>query len=111
MNVRPAYAGARSTLGNEYGKIEFGGKNCGDHNSKRIRLYSKLDVQLRYKNAEAVGGFISIREGWSHGETHPPKTGQCEVPMSPELTREIASVIDGDRNGHIAVMPRGTRWK
>jgi len=76
-----------------------------------VRALRRRDVLLRYENGDPVGGFITIREGWSHGETHTPKTGQREVPMSPELAGEIATVLDGDRNGHIAVTHRGTRWK
>ncbi|HRI71732.1 MAG TPA: site-specific integrase [Polyangium sp.] len=75
-----------------------------------VRALRRRDVQLRYENGEPVGGFITIREGWSHGETHTPKTGQREIPISPELARELAPVMDGDRDGHIALSHRGTMW-
>jgi len=76
-----------------------------------VRALRRRDVLLRYENGEPAGGFITIREGWSHGETHTPKTGQREIPISPELARELAPVMDGDRDGHIAVTHRGTPWK
>jgi integrase len=76
-----------------------------------VRALRRRDVQLRYEGGEPVGGFITIREGWSQGETHTPKTGQREVPMSSDLAREIATVMNGDRDGHIAVTHRGTPWR
>lgn len=75
-----------------------------------VRALRRRDVQLRYEGGEPVGGFITIREGWSHGETHTPKTGQREVPISPELGRELARFMDGGRDGHIAVSHREAPW-
>ncbi|MBK9263137.1 MAG: site-specific integrase [Polyangiaceae bacterium] len=75
-----------------------------------VRALRRRDVQLRYENGEPVGGFVTIRQGWSHGETHTPKTGQREVPISPELAQVLAPEMHGDRDGHVAVTHRGTPW-
>ena len=75
-----------------------------------VRALRRRDVQLQYEHGEPVGGFITIRQGWSHGETHTPKTGQREVPISPELSRELAPEMHGERDGPIAVSHRGTPW-
>lgn len=75
-----------------------------------VRALRRRDVQLRYENGEPLGRFITIREGWSHGEVHTPKTGQREIPISPDLARELAPVMDGDRDGHVALSHRGMRW-
>ena len=73
-----------------------------------VRALRCRDAVLRHEKDEPVGGFITIRQGWSHGEMHTPKTGQREVPISPELARELAPVMDGDCDGPIAVSHRGT---
>ncbi|MBK9263089.1 MAG: site-specific integrase [Polyangiaceae bacterium] len=75
-----------------------------------VRALRRRDVQLRYENGEPVGGFITIRRGWSHGEIHTPKTGQREVPISPELARVLAPEMHGDREGHIATNYLGLPW-
>ncbi|HRI65731.1 MAG TPA: site-specific integrase, partial [Polyangium sp.] len=76
-----------------------------------VRALRRRDVQLRYDNDKPVGGFISVRRGWSHGEIHTPKTGQREVPISPELARALAPAMHGDRDGHIATTHAGTPWR
>jgi hypothetical protein len=63
-----------------------------------------------FDNGEPVGGFITIREGRSHGETHTPKTGQREVPISPDLARVLAPCMKGDRDGYVALNDRGKPW-
>jgi integrase len=76
-----------------------------------VRALRRRDVQLRCEDGEPIGGFITIRYGWSYGEAHTPKTGQREVPISPELARMLAPKMHGDRDGHIAVTQRGTPWR
>ncbi|WP_282425331.1 tyrosine-type recombinase/integrase, partial [Polyangium sp. 15x6] len=56
-----------------------------------VRALRWRDVRLR-REGEVVGGFVSVREGRSHGETHTPKTGQREVPVAPELGRLLAGI-------------------
>lgn len=75
-----------------------------------VRALRRRDVQLRFENGEPVGGFVTIREGWSHGETHTPKTGQREVPMSPELARVVAPYVKGHREGRVALNEHGKPW-
>jgi len=59
-----------------------------------VRALRWRDVRLR-REGEVVGGFVSVREGRSHGETHTPKTGQREVPVAPELGRLLAGIEGG----------------
>ncbi len=75
-----------------------------------VRALRRKDVQLRFDKGEPVGGYITIREGRSHGEVHTPKTGQREVPISPELARALAPYMRGDRDGHVALNDRGKPW-
>lgn len=76
-----------------------------------VRALRRRDVLLHFDNGEPVGGYITIREGWSHGETHSPKTGQREVPVSRELARALAPYMKGDRDGHVAVNELGKPWR
>ena len=56
------------------------------------RALRRRDVRLRWENGEAVGVFVSVREGQSYGEFHTPKTGQREIPITPPLARLLAPV-------------------
>jgi integrase len=53
-----------------------------------------------------VGGFLSIREGRSFGETHTPKTGKREVPLAVLL----GEVEKGPREGYVALTADGEPW-
>ena len=53
---------------------------------------------------------MSVREGRSFGETHTPKTGQREVPVTPELGRLLAPVEAGAREELVAMTARGKPW-
>jgi integrase len=56
---------------------------CGGLRPNEVRALRRRDVQLRWESGAAVGGFLSIREGRSFGETDTPKTGRREVPIAP----------------------------
>ena len=75
-----------------------------------VRALRRRDVLLHFDNNEPTGGYITIREGWSHGETHTPKTGQREVPISRELAHVLAPYMKGARDGHVAVNELGKPW-
>jgi integrase len=57
-----------------------------------------------------VGGFVTVREGWSYGQTHTPKTGQRVIPIAPPLARVLGPIEQGPRDAHLAVSERGTQW-
>ncbi|MDI1435178.1 tyrosine-type recombinase/integrase, partial [Polyangium sorediatum] len=63
-----------------------------------------------YEGEAVGGGFVSVREGRSFGETHTPKTGQREVPVTPELGRLLAPVEAGAREELVAMTARGKPW-
>ncbi|UQA60456.1 tyrosine-type recombinase/integrase [Polyangium aurulentum] len=75
-----------------------------------VRALRRRDVRLRWERGEAVGGFLSVREGQSHGQTHTPKTGQREVPIAAALARVFGSVERELRDGFVAVNDRGEPW-
>jgi len=69
------------------------------------------DVLLRWENGVAVGGFLTVREGRSHGEIHTPKTGQREIPISRELARLLAPVVkSAAREAYVALNDTGEPW-
>ncbi|WP_170319930.1 tyrosine-type recombinase/integrase [Polyangium spumosum] len=76
-----------------------------------VRALRCKDVQLRWENGEAVGGFLTVREGRSHGEMHTPKTGQREIPISRELARVLAPVVkSAAREAYVALSDTGEPW-
>ena len=76
-----------------------------------VRALRCKNVQLKWENGEAIGGFITVREGRSHGEIHTPKTGQREIPISRALAKLLAPVIKGaSREKHVALSDEGTPW-
>ena len=75
-----------------------------------VRALRRRNLQLRRENGEPVGGFVTVREGWSYGQTHTPKTGQRVIPIAPPLARVLGPIEQGPRDGHLAVSERGTPW-
>jgi integrase len=75
-----------------------------------FRALRRKDMKMRRENGVAVGGFLGIREGRSHGELHTPKTGQREIPIAPHLATLLAPVEEGPRDGHVALNKRGKPW-
>jgi len=76
-----------------------------------VRALRCKNVQLKWENGEAIGGFITVREGRSYGEIHTPKTGQREIPISRALAKLLAPVIEhAPRDKHVAVSGRGKPW-
>jgi integrase len=75
-----------------------------------VRALPRRDMKLRREGGEPVGGFLSIREGLSYGETHTPKTGKREVPIAPPLALLLGEVEQGPRDGHVAVTDAGEPW-
>ena len=75
-----------------------------------VRALRRRNVQLRREGGEPVGGFITIREGWSHGQIHTPKTGQREIPIAPALARLLGPVEEGPRDAFLALNEHGKRW-
>ncbi|UQA58569.1 tyrosine-type recombinase/integrase [Polyangium aurulentum] len=75
-----------------------------------VRTLRRRDVRLRWEKGEAIGSFVSILEGRSHGQIRTPKTGQREIPIVPPLARLLAPVEQGPRDGHIALNERGKPW-
>lgn len=75
-----------------------------------VRALRRRDLRLRRESGEPVGGFLSVREGRSYGETHTPKTGVREVPIAPALARLLGPLEEGPRDGHIAITERGDPW-
>jgi integrase len=75
-----------------------------------VRALRRRDVQLRWEDDVAVGGFLSIREGRSFGQTDTPKTGRREVPIAPPLARLLAPATKGERDGYLALTKKGEPW-
>ena len=75
-----------------------------------LRALRRKDMKLRREGGAAVGGFLGIREGRSHGEVHTPKTGQREIPIAPQLAPLLAPVEEGPRDGYVALNKRGKPW-
>lgn len=75
-----------------------------------VRALLRRDMKLRREGDAPVGGFLSIREGLSYGETHTPKTGVREVPISRALAALLANVEKGPREGHVALTTEGEPW-
>lgn len=75
-----------------------------------VRALRRRDIRLRREKGQLAGGFVSVREGRSHGEIHTPKTGQREIPIVPDLARLLARVENLPRDGHVALNKRGVPW-
>ena len=76
-----------------------------------VRALRCKDVQLRWEKGEAVGGFLNVREGRSHGEVDIPKTGQREIPISRELARLLAPIVKrGPRDANVALNDHAKPW-
>lgn len=75
-----------------------------------VRALLRRDVALRREDGVAVGGFLSIREGRSYGETHTPKTGKREIPIARRLAVLLDEVEKGRRDGHVATTVEGEPW-
>ena len=76
-----------------------------------VRALRRRDLKLRRReDGEPIGGFITIREGWSYGQTHTPKTGQREIPIAPALARLLGPLEEGPRDGYLALNDHGKRW-
>jgi integrase len=75
-----------------------------------VRALLRRDMKLRRKESEAVGGFLSIREGFSFGETHTPKTGTREIPIARKLAKLLDEIEQGPREGHVALTVEGEPW-
>ena len=76
-----------------------------------VRALRCKNVQLKWEIGEAIGGFITIREGQSYGETHTPKTGQREIPISRALAKLLAPIVENaSRDKHVALSERGKPW-
>jgi integrase len=75
-----------------------------------VRALLRRDMKLRWEGGAPVGGFLSIREGLSFGETHTPKTGKREVPIARPLAVFLGEVEEGPRDGHVALTADGEPW-
>ncbi|HRI72604.1 MAG TPA: site-specific integrase, partial [Polyangium sp.] len=76
-----------------------------------VRALRCKGVQLKWENDEPIGGFITVREGRSYGEIHSPKTGQREIPISRDLARRHAPVVqNASREKHVACNDDGDPW-
>ena len=68
-----------------------------------VRALRRRDLELRREGGEPIGGFVTVREGWSYGQTHTPKTGQRVIPIAPPLARLLGPIEQGPRERHVAV--------
>jgi hypothetical protein len=75
-----------------------------------VRALLRRDVQLRWERDVPVGGFLSIRQGLSFGETHTPKTGKREVAIARPLAVLLGEVERGPSEGHVALTDEGKPW-
>lgn len=75
-----------------------------------VRALLRRDMKLRREGDVPVGGFLSIREGLSFGETHTPKTGKREIPIARVLAALLGEAEKGARDGHVAVTADGEPW-
>lgn len=75
-----------------------------------VRALRRRGIHLRWEGGEVVGGFVTVREGRSHGEIHTPKTGQREIPMAPQLARLLGPIEKQARDEHVALNERGKPW-
>jgi integrase len=91
-------------------RLAFGLMGYAGLRPNEVRALRRRDVRLRWENGEAVGGFVSVRGEQSFGETHTPKTGQREIPITPPLARLLVGVEQGARDGLVAVNRQGRPW-
>ncbi|MDI1451758.1 hypothetical protein [Polyangium sp. 6x1] len=91
-------------------RLAFGLMAYAGLRPNEVRGLRRRDVRLRWEGEAVAGGFVSVREGRSFGETHTPKTGQREVPVTPELGRLLAPVEAGAREELVAMTARGKPW-
>ncbi len=75
-----------------------------------VRALLRRDLLLQREGGDLVGGFLSIREGRSFGQTDTPKTGRREVPIAPPLARLLGPLERGPKDGHLALSARGKPW-
>jgi integrase len=75
-----------------------------------VRALRRRDLKLQRKNGEPVGGFLTIREGRSFGQTDTPKTGRREVPIARPLALLLGPLEEGPRDGYLALTNRGKPW-
>ena len=75
-----------------------------------VRALPRRDLKLRREGGVPVGGFLCIRQGFSYGETHTPKTGMREVPLARPLAVLLGEVEEGHRDGFVALTAQGERW-
>ena len=76
-----------------------------------VRALRCKNVQLKWESGEAIGGFITVREGRSYGEIHTPKTGQREIPISRALAKLLTPVLErASRDKHVALSDEGNPW-
>ncbi len=75
-----------------------------------VRALRCRDLQLRREHGEPTGGFLTVREGRSFGQTDTPKTGRREVPIAPPLACLLAPVAEGPREQYVALTRDGAPW-
>jgi integrase len=75
-----------------------------------VRALRCRDVKLRWLNEEPTGGFLSVREGVSHGEFHSPKTGTRELPITRALAALLVSCSTSKRERYVAQTKKNQRW-
>jgi integrase len=84
-------------------RVAFGLMAFAGLRPNEVRALLRLGLQLqRDSDGAPVGGFLTVREGRSHGETHTPKTGQRDVPVAPRLAQLLGPLEQGPRDGHLA---------
>jgi integrase len=88
-----------------FGLMAYGGLRPNE-----VRALPRRDMKLRREGGVPVGGFLCIREGFSYGETHTPKTGKREVPLARPLALLLGEVEEGPRDGYVALTAKGKRW-
>ncbi|MDI1476440.1 site-specific integrase [Polyangium sp. y55x31] len=103
--VHAILAAARDTHRLSFALMAYAGLRPNE-----VRALRRRDMLLRWDDDRPAGGFLSVREGRSHGELHTPKTGQREIPIAPELARLLAPIERGSRDGHLALNERSRPW-
>jgi integrase len=92
-------------------RVAFGLMAFAGLRPNEVRALLRLGLQLQRDGAGApVGGFLTVREGRSHGETHTPKTGQRDVPVAPRLAQLLGPLERGARDELLARTRAGKPW-
>jgi integrase len=75
-----------------------------------VRALRWRNVLLRHEGDEPMGGFVTVKEGLSYGETHTPKTGERIIPIARALAKVLGALGTHGKDEHVAVTTKDRPW-